>query len=172
MKDPNWESIIELVEACRHGISLAKLLEEDSGWDKRSLRRGLRELALKNKIIRLGRGKAIRYFAVNQEQSAYFPKIPLSNNDAGIRKHVILLASSELKWSFLNKYISTGNPLSIKKCVKTIFSCALETSSKNLRCGEKNTNHFSTIKRLSKEKTDAESHRILNPKINFIVLNI
>ncbi|MES2200331.1 MAG: hypothetical protein V4489_09230 [Chlamydiota bacterium] len=172
MRKHSWESIIELIEACRHGISFSQLLDENFDLNKKVLQRRLRDLTLKNRIIKLGKGKTVRYFAVSQEKSFHFLKIPLDGYKEEIRKHVVCPVSFEKKWDFLNKYIIMSEPLSIRACAKAIFSHNFERSSKNLRGSEKNDNQFSVMKRLSKEKSDMESHRILNPKINFIVLNI
>ncbi len=170
MEEHPWEAIVELIETCRHGVSLTVLLDEDSKWDKKGLQRKLRGLALRNKIIKLGRGKTIQYFAVNQEKLEHFPKIPFSKEE--IKKHIILSGFSGDRRSYLNKYIVKGDPLSIRKCANAIFSQNYETFSGNLIGREKDNKQFSAMKRLSKQKTDMESHRILNPKINFIVLNI
>lgn len=170
MEEQPWEAIVELIEACRHGVSLTLLLEEDSKWDKKGLQRKLGEFALKNKLIRLGRGKAVRYFAVNQRNLDYFPKIPSAKEE--IRNHIIRSGFSGDRRSYLNKYIVMKDPLSIRKCAEAIFSQNSETFAGNLMGREKDSKQFSAMKRLSKQKTDMESHRILNPKINFIVLNI
>ncbi|MBS0628147.1 MAG: hypothetical protein JSS09_08055, partial [Verrucomicrobia bacterium] len=67
------EELIRLIERFRHGVSLTRLLTEDPRWNKKILQRGLKDLAVKNKITVLGNGKMIRYFASSQEKSKCFP---------------------------------------------------------------------------------------------------
>lgn len=170
MKEYLLEEIIELVESCRHGVSLLKLIEENSKWEKKTLRKGLLELARQNKLVKLGKGKAVRYFAVPQDSSIHFPSVVFSINEEG-SGHIMRPVPSEAKWLFLNKYIIRRDIGPIRKCARAIFSLAPPFFSRSLLRAE-NNDKFSIARRIIKEKTDMESHKVLNPKINLITLNI
>lgn len=170
MKEQNLKEIIQLIEKFRSGVSLNKLLSEEPKWDKRTLQRRLRELTLKNKVIKLGRGRAVLYLISDKDK---FPKVPyLKKKEEGTRKYAIFPLEIECKWDFLSKYITVGASSSIKKCAKAILTHSSRASYKNALRLEGNSRQFSDIKRISKEKSDVETHKILNPKVDFIVLNI